>query len=215
VSEPRAVGVLVSGSGSNLGALLAAAALPDCPFRIVRVISNVPGVFALDRAAAAGVPAAVISHRGRSRAEFETEVVADLRAAGVEWVALAGFMRILGGQFLSEFEGRVLNIHPALLPAFPGTHAQGQALARGVRIAGATVHWVDAGTDTGPILLQGATPVLPTDTEDSLKARILRLEHRLFPQALQLVCSGQARLVDGVVFLNPNVGESLALWEPA
>ncbi len=215
MNEPLAVGVLVSGSGSNLGALLSAAALPDCPFRIVRVISNVPGVFALERAAAAGVPATVISHRGRDRADFEAELVGVLRADGVQWVALAGFMRILGGYFLSAFPGRVLNIHPALLPAFPGTHAQGQALARGVRIAGATVHWVDAGTDTGPILLQGATPVLPIDDEESLKARILRLEHRLFPQALRLVCSGRARLEGGGVRFEQSEGEALALWEPA
>lgn len=188
------VAVLVSGRGSNLQALLDAAADPWFPADIVKVVSNVPGAYALERAARAGVATAVIDHKGKPRAEFEAELLRELD--GVDLVCLAGFMRVLTGTFLGAFPARVLNVHPALLPAFPGTHGPAQALAAGVTQAGATVHLVDAGVDTGPILAQGSVPVLPGDTEASLAARILTVEHRLYPLALRWMAEGRVQ-VDG------------------
>ena len=187
-------GVLLSGSGTNLQALLDAAAQPDFPGRPAVVISNRRDAYGLERARQAGVPAVWIPHRGKDREEFDAELVATLRAHAVEWVALAGFMRLVTPTFLDAFPQRVINIHPALLPAFPGVDGQGQAHAYGVRIAGATVHFVDGGTDTGPIILQGAVPVLPDDTRDTLQARILKVEHQLYPRALALALSGQLSL---------------------
>jgi phosphoribosylglycinamide formyltransferase-1 len=183
------VGVLASGRGSNLGALLEAAAAPGYPARIVRVVSNVPDAYALERARAAGVDTAVVEHRGRPREDFERDLLAAL--GPVEWICLAGFMRVLTPVFLGAFPGRVLNIHPALLPAFPGTHGPRQALQAGVVQAGATVHLVDAGVDTGPILAQGSVEVRPDDTEDSLAARILTVEHRLYPMVLRWAAEGR------------------------
>ncbi len=186
------VGVLVSGRGSNLQALLDAARDPAYPAEIAVVVSNVPGAYALERAAAAGVRTAVVPSKGRMREDFERDL---LEALGpVEWVCLAGFMRVLTPTFLDTFPGRVLNIHPALLPAFPGTHGPRQALAYGAAVAGATVHLVDAGVDTGPILAQGTVPVLDHDTEDSLAARILAVEHRLYPLALRWAAEGRITL---------------------
>ncbi|MEC7946234.1 MAG: phosphoribosylglycinamide formyltransferase [Myxococcota bacterium] len=196
------VGVLISGRGSNLQALLDAASDPAYPARIVVVASNRPQAAGLARARSAGVPAVVVPSRGRSRLDFEDDLVARLHAHGVEWVALAGFMRLLTPRFLDAFPGRVLNIHPSLLPAFPGLRAQAQALRAGVRIAGATVHRVTAGTDEGPILAQGAVPVMHDDTEDALAARILGVEHRIYPAAL----AAAVRAGDGAV-----VGEDLCL----
>jgi phosphoribosylglycinamide formyltransferase-1 len=196
MSAARArLGVLVSGSGSNLQALLDACAREDFPAEVARVVSNVPTAFALERARKAGVSAVVLDHKEfASRADFERGLGETLRAAGVEWVCLAGFMRLLSGDFLSGFPGRVLNIHPSLLPAFPGLHAQRQALQRGVKITGCTVHFVDAGTDTGPIIAQAAVPVLPGDDEKSLSARILAEEHRLYPLAVRLAVTGKVTL---------------------
>lgn len=186
------VAVLVSGRGSNLQALLDAAADPWFPADIVKVVSNVPGAGALERAARAGVATAVVEHRGKARADFEAELLRELD--GVDVVCLAGFMRVLTGTFLGAFPERVLNVHPALLPAFPGTHGPAQALAAGVTQAGATVHLVDAGVDTGPILAQGTVPVLPGDTEDTLAARILTVEHRLYPLALRWMAEGRVQV---------------------
>ena len=189
------VGVLVSGGGTNLQALLDDAARPDHPGEIAVVLSNRPDAYALQRAAAAGVPTEVLSHKGYAdRASYDADLVATLRRYDVSWVCLAGFMRLLTRTFLDAFPGRVLNIHPALLPAFPGTHAQRQALQTGVRLAGATVHLVDEGTDTGPILAQGVVPVLPDDTEDTLSARILGVEHQLYPRVLRWACAGRIAL---------------------
>jgi phosphoribosylglycinamide formyltransferase-1 len=189
------LGVLVSGSGSNLQALLDASREADYPAEVACVLSNVPTAFALERARKAGVPAVVVDHKAfGSRADFERALGETLRAAGVEWVCLAGFMRLLSGDFLAGYPGRVLNIHPALLPAFPGLHAPRQALERGVKIAGCTVHFVDAGTDTGPIIAQAAVPVLPGDDEASLSARILVEEHRLYPLAVRLAVTGKVTL---------------------
>lgn len=200
------VAVLASGRGSNLQALLDTCADPAFPARIVKVVTNVPGAGALARAEAAGVPTAVVPHKGRGREDFEAEL---LDAVGeVDWVCLAGFMRVLTPRFLGAFPGRVLNIHPALLPAFPGTHGPAQALAYGVTQAGVTVHLVDAGVDTGPILAQGSVPVLDDDTEDSLAARILAVEHRLYPMALRWAVEGRVRVEGRRAFVALAPGES-------
>lgn len=193
MSAARArLGVLVSGSGSNLQALLDACAQADFPAEVACVVSNIPTAFGLERARKAGVPALVVDHKTfPSKLDFERVLLDTLREHGVEWVCLAGFMRLVSADFLAAFPGRVLNIHPSLLPAFPGLHAQRQALERGVKIAGCTVHLVDAGTDTGPILAQAAVPVLPEDDEKSLTARILAEEHRLYPLAVRLAVTGK------------------------
>lgn len=193
--------VLISGSGTNLQALIDAAASPDYPGRVALVISNRRDAFGLKRAEAAGIPALWIPSRKRTRAEFEADVSEALQQHGVEWIALAGFMRLLSADFITTHTGRVLNIHPALLPAFPGLAGARQAVAYGVRIAGATVHFVDTGTDTGPIILQGAVPVLPDDDDAALAARILTIEHRLYPRAMALALSGKLRLEGRAVIL--------------
>ncbi|WP_338867238.1 phosphoribosylglycinamide formyltransferase [Myxococcus stipitatus] len=189
------LGVLVSGSGSNLQALLDACAREDFPAEVACVVSNVPTAYALERARAAGVATVVVDHKAHAnKVEFEAAILSALRSAGVEWVCLAGFMRLLSADFLGHFSGHVLNIHPSLLPSFPGLHAQRQALERGVKVTGCTVHFVDAGTDTGPIIGQAAVPVLPDDDEKSLGARILAEEHRLYPLAVRLAVTGQVAL---------------------
>ncbi len=200
------VAVLVSGRGSNLQALLDACAAPDFPARIAVVVSNVPGVAALDRAAAAGVPAAVVTHAGRTRAAFEEELLAAID--GAAWVCLAGFMRVLTPRFLDAYADRVLNVHPSLLPAFPGAHGVRDALAYGVAVAGATVHLVDAGTDTGPIVAQGAVAVRDDDTEDRLAARVLEVEHRLYPMVLRQAVEGRLRRAGRHVHVDLAPGES-------
>ncbi|HHW14662.1 MAG TPA: phosphoribosylglycinamide formyltransferase [Firmicutes bacterium] len=193
-AEPR-LGILVSGRGSNLEAILRAHAAGRLGAVPVLVVSDNPAAPALEKASRFGVPTAVVVRRDCSGArEFEEALVAALRGAGVELVALAGFMRLLGPAFLSAFPGRVLNIHPSLLPSFPGLHAQRQALAYGVRVSGCTVHLVDEEMDHGPILLQAAVPVLPDDTEETLAARILAEEHRLYPEAIRLVAEGRVRV---------------------
>ncbi|MCP3060816.1 phosphoribosylglycinamide formyltransferase [Myxococcus sp. K38C18041901] len=210
------LGVLVSGGGSNLQALLDACAREDFPAEVACVVSNVPTAYALERARAAGVPAVVVDHKAHaSKAAFEAAILEALGTAGVQWVCLAGFMRLLSADFLGRFAGKVLNVHPSLLPSFPGLHAQRQALERGVKVAGCTVHFVDAGTDTGPIIGQAAVPVLSDDDEKSLSARILVEEHRLYPLAVRLAVTGQVTL-DGVrtrVTAAPSTGE-LALRSP-
>ena len=210
------LGVLVSGGGSNLQALLDACARPDFPAEVALVVSNVPTAFALERARKAGVPTRVLEHKAfGSRADFDVALGEALAAAGVGWVCLAGFMRLLGADFLGRFPGRVLNIHPSLLPAFPGLHAQRQALERGVKLAGCTVHFVDPGMDTGPILAQAVVPVLPGDDEAALSARILQQEHRLYPLAVRLVVTGAARWEDGrVVTAAGAVADGLSLRNP-
>jgi phosphoribosylglycinamide formyltransferase-1 len=212
MSEKVPVGVLLSGSGTNLQAILDAAADPAHPARVAVVISNRRDAFGLERAREAGVPALWIPHKGKSREEHETELLATLREHGCSWVALAGYMRLLGATFLDGFPGRVLNIHPALLPAFPGVDGQGQAHAHGVRIAGCTVHFVDGGTDTGPIIAQGAVPVLPGDTRDSLQARILKVEHVLYPRAIGWAVEGRLAVVGRKVELDLAAGDQGFVW---
>lgn len=189
------VAVLASGSGTNLQALLDAAKEPRYPADIVVVLSNVPTAFALERARRAGVPTEVLEHRAfPSREAFDAAMVARLQEHRVEWVCLAGFMRLITPVFLRAFPGRVLNVHPALLPAFPGMHGVRQALECGVKVAGCTVHFVDAGTDTGPIIAQAAVPVLDSDDEASLSARVLEQEHRLYVESLARVIRGEVRV---------------------
>jgi len=190
------VGVLVSGSGTNLQAILDAERAGELgSAKVVLVLSNVPGVRALERAKAAGVATEVLAHKGfASRQAFDEALIGQLRGHGVELVALAGFMRLLTPAFLGAFPGRVMNIHPALLPAFPGVHSQKQALDYGARVTGCTVHFVDEGCDTGPIIAQAAVPVLDGDDEAALTARILAEEHRLYPAAIRAVADGRVRV---------------------
>jgi phosphoribosylglycinamide formyltransferase-1 len=187
------VGVLISGSGTNLQAILDAAARDDLAgARVVVVIGNRPDAYGLERARAAGVPAVLVDHKAYAgREAFEDALLEELRRHDVDLVALAGFMRLLTPHFLRQFPDRVVNIHPALLPSFPGTHAQKQAFDYGARITGCTVHFVDEGTDTGPIIAQAAVPVLPDDTEATLAARILTEEHRIYPHVLRLFAAGR------------------------
>ncbi len=210
------VGVLVSGSGTNLQALIDACARPGFPAEIAVVVSNVPGAFALERAKKAGIPTAVVEHSAfSSRETFEAELVKVLRQYEVNLVCLAGFMRLLGPAFLRAFEGKVVNIHPALLPAFPGLHAQRQALEHGAKISGCTVHFVDEGTDTGPIIAQAAVPVLETDDERSLAARILEQEHRLYPLVLEWLAEGRVTIEGRRVKVGGEpVAENLAMRSP-
>lgn len=176
------VGILISGRGSNMAALIRAAATPDYPAEIACVISNIADAPGLPVAAGAGIATAVISHKGHpDRESFDRAVSATLEEHGVELVALAGFLRILSRWFPERWAGRLVNIHPSLLPAFKGLHATQQALAAGVRLSGCTVHLVTPDLDAGPIIAQAAVPVLPDDTEQTLSARILRQEHRLYP----------------------------------
>jgi phosphoribosylglycinamide formyltransferase-1 len=190
------VGVLASGGGSNLQALLDRVADRTLPATIVKVVSNVPASGALGRAARAGVPAAVIDHRAfPSREAFDQAVVDELRGSDVELVVLAGFMRVLTPVLLDAFRYRVVNVHPALLPAFPGMHGARQALDYGVRVAGCTVHLVDQGVDTGPILAQATVNVLDDDDEASLVARIQAQEHRLLPEVVRWFAEGRVSVV--------------------
>lgn len=184
--------VLVSGSGTNLQAILDAVAAGRLDADVRGVVSNVPGVRALERAEAAGVPSVVMPHKAHpSREAYDRALVETVRGFGADLVVLAGFMRLLSPVFLSAFPDRITNLHPALLPAFPGLNAVGQALAYGVKVSGCTVHLVDAGTDTGPILAQAVVPVLPDDTEERLAARIHAEEHRLYPEVLQWIAEGR------------------------
>jgi phosphoribosylglycinamide formyltransferase-1 len=191
----RNIGVLVSGRGSNLQAIIDAVEEGRLEARIAMVISNRADAYGLERARKAGIETLVRDHRAwPSREAYEAVLVEDLRARGVQLVCLAGFMRLLGATFVNAFPNRILNIHPALLPSFPGLHAQRQALEHGVRFSGATVHLVDINLDAGPILTQAVVPVFTDDTEDSLSARILAEEHRIYPEAIGRVLDGGWRV---------------------
>jgi phosphoribosylglycinamide formyltransferase 1 len=190
------IGVLISGRGSNLQALIDACAHPDYPAEIALVIANRADTFGIERARQAGVPAAVIPHRDfPDREGFDRALDGSLREAGVELICTAGFMRILTAWFVERWRDRQINIHPSLLPAFPGLHTHERALAAGVRFSGCTVHFVRLGVDTGPIIAQAAVPVLQDDDAERLAARVLVAEHRLFPLALRLVAEGRTRIV--------------------
>jgi phosphoribosylglycinamide formyltransferase 1 len=193
--SPARVAVLISGRGSNLQALLDAQRRGDLGRAVLAlVVSNTPGAAGLARAEAAEVPTRVLSHRGLSREEHERDLGRLLSEYGIDLLCLAGYMRLLSPAFVRAFPGPILNVHPALLPAFPGLEAQAQALAHGVKISGATVHLVDEGLDSGPIVMQEAVPVRAGDDLATLAARILEAEHRLYPRALRLVASGRWRL---------------------
>ena len=199
MNPPRKVpvGVLISGRGSNLQALIDASFAESFPARIALVISNVEGAGGLLRAQTAGIPTRVIPHRGKSREAFDAELDAALRAAGIELVCLAGFMRILSDGFARAWEGRLLNIHPSLLPAYRGTQVHERVLAAGEKQSGASVHFVVPELDAGPVIARATVPVLAGDTPETLAARVLEAEHRLYPTALRLVCEGRVRLENG------------------
>jgi phosphoribosylglycinamide formyltransferase-1 len=188
------VAVLISGRGSNMAALVAAAQDPAFPAEIAVVVSNRPDAAGLATAAAAGVATAVVDHkRFADKPAFEAALNAEIVHHRAEIVCLAGFMRIVSADFAERWRGRLLNIHPSLLPSFPGLDTHTRALAAGVRIHGCTVHFVDAAVDAGPIIAQAAVPVAAGDTADTLAARVLAAEHRLYPHALALVASGRLR----------------------
>jgi len=188
------VGVLISGRGSNLQALIDAQAEGRLGGSIALVISNVAEAPGLARAGAAGIATAVCDHRGKRRDAHEQEMLALLRAAGVQLVCLAGYMRLLSAGFIQAYAGRILNVHPSLLPAFPGLDAQRQAFDHGVKVSGATVHIVEEALDAGPIVLQEAVPVMESDTAEILAARILEAEHRIYPRAVRLLLEGRCRV---------------------
>lgn len=193
--QPIKLGILVSGNGSNLQAIIDAIEAGGLNARIACVVSNNPGAFALTRASRHNIPVVIHENRGfTNRREYDAALVKILRDHGVELVILAGYMRILSEVMVTAFPNAIMNIHPALLPAFPGLHAQKQALDYGVRFSGCTVHFVDCGTDTGPIILQSVVPVEQDDTEESLSARIQKEEHRTYPEAVRLFCEGRIRL---------------------
>ena len=197
----KRVGVLISGRGSNMVSLAEAAQAADYPAEIALVVSNIPDVAGLERARGFGIATAMIDHRpfGMARVAFEGAVDELLRVNQIDLVVLAGFMRILTPWFVQRWEGRMINIHPSLLPLFKGTHTHAQALAAGVSEHGCSVHFVVPELDAGPVILQAKVPVLAGDDEEALSQRVLVEEHKLYPAALAEVASGRARLVGGVV----------------
>ena len=192
----RRVAILISGRGSNMAALIDAARLADFPAEIVAVISNRADAAGLEKAAASGIPTLVIESKpfGKDRAGFEAVLQRELEEKKVELICLGGFMRLFTAEFVQRWYGRMLNIHPSLLPSFPGLDPHGQALQAGVKISGATVHFVIPETDAGPIIMQGAVTVADDDTAETLSQRILGIEHRIYPEALRLLASGKLRL---------------------
>ncbi len=210
------LGVLASGGGTNLQTLIDRSRDGSMAAEIVLVLSNNPGAGALKRAAEADIPTACIDHRNfDNREEYDREVVAALKRSRVELVALAGFMRLISGAFLEAFPNRIINIHPALLPAFPGLHVQRKALEYGSRFSGCTVHFVDSGMDTGPIIIQAVVPVLDDDTEETLSARILVQEHLIYPRAVQLIAENRVRIEDRKVRIEPPISTpNAALCNP-
>ncbi len=192
----RRLGILISGRGSNILAIADSIEHGKLDAEIAVVLSNHPVAPGLELARKRGLRTAAMASQGLDREIFDRQVIAELRDARAELVCLAGYMRILSGHFIREFHGRILNIHPSLLPAFPGLDAQYQAVAHGVKVSGCTVHFVDEGLDSGPIVKQAAVPVLDEDTAESLSARILKEEHRIYSEAIALVLSDRYR-VDG------------------
>jgi phosphoribosylglycinamide formyltransferase-1 len=195
LSRLPSIAVLLSGSGSNLQAIIDASERGGIPCRIGVVVSNKADAYGLERARKHGIPTEVVDHKASpTREAFDSRLVEIVRASGAELVCLAGFMRVLTPVFVRAFPQRIMNIHPALLPSFPGTHGPGQALEYGARFAGATVHFLDEGVDTGPVIVQAVVPVFDDDTEDSLAARILVQEHRIYPMAIRLFFDGRLRI---------------------
>jgi phosphoribosylglycinamide formyltransferase 1 len=212
----KRVAILISGRGSNMAALIAAAQAPGYPAEVALVLSSVPDAAGLARAKDAGIATAVVDHRpfGKDRAAFEAAVQALLDANAIALICLGGFMRLLSPAFVQRWHGRMLNIHPSLLPSFPGLDPHGQALRAGVKISGATVHFVVPETDAGPIVAQGAVAVRDDDTADSLAARVLTVEHRIYPRALRLLAEDRVRLVGGRCVIDGAVASGETLLVP-
>ena len=218
MGAPLKVAVLISGRGSNLQALIDAFGpkVQDSPVTIVLVLSNRPEAPGLERAAQAGLKTEIVDHKTfASREDFDVAMDREIRAAGAEFVVLAGFMRLLTPQFVAAWQDRMINIHPALLPAFPGLDTHKRALEAGVRLHGATVHFVRHETDTGPIIAQAAVPVLSGDDESTLAARVLAAEHQLYPLALRLVAEGRVRVEQDRVVISDAPAMEGALFNPA
>jgi phosphoribosylglycinamide formyltransferase-1 len=212
----RRVAILISGRGSNMAALIQAATAADFPAEIAVVISNRADAGGLAKAGASGVPTLTIESKpfGKDRAAFEAVLQSALDEYQIELICLGGFMRLFTADFVQRWHGRMLNIHPSLLPSFPGLDPHGQALSAGVKISGATVHFVIPETDAGPIVMQGAVAVDDDDTPDTLSARILEIEHRIYPDALRLVASGRIRL-EGDICKTAGTGSGDTLVSPA
>src|SRR5882757_6123782 len=212
----RHVAILISGRGSNMAALIEAAKAPDFPAEIVSVISNRADAGGLEKAAAHGIATSVIESKpfGNDRAGFEAVLQRALDEKGVELICLGGFMRLFTAEFVQRWYGKMLNIHPSLLPSFPGLDPHGQALATGVKISGATVHFVIPETDAGPIVMQGAVAVHDDDTAGALAARVLEIEHRIYPDALRLVASGAVDIVGDICRTTANASCNGSLISP-
>jgi phosphoribosylglycinamide formyltransferase-1 len=213
----RRVAILISGRGSNMAALIQAATAADFPAEIAVVISNRADAGGLAKAGASGVPTLTIESKpfGKDRAAFEAVLQSALDEYQIELICLGGFMRLFTADFVQRWHGRMLNIHPSLLPSFPGLDPHGQALSAGVKISGATVHFVIPETDAGPIVMQGAVAVGDDDTPDTLSARILEIEHRIYPDALQLVAGGRIRLEGDICKTAGSTGSGDTLVSPA
>lgn len=215
MSSKKRVGILISGRGSNMASLIDAARAPDYPAEIVTVISNRPSAGGLAIARDAGLPTVVIDHKDfATRMAFEAKLHQALLDAGVELICSAGFMRMLTGGFVDRWRNRQLNIHPSLLPAYPGLDTHARALRDGVRIHGCTVHFVRLEMDTGPIIAQAGVAVLPGDTPEILAARVLEAEHRLYPHALRLVAGGAVRIINDHLETAPPTDTPAALFSP-
>jgi phosphoribosylglycinamide formyltransferase-1 len=212
----RRVAILISGRGSNMAALIEAAKAKDYPAEIAVVISNRAEAAGLDRAKASGIATEVIESKpfGKDRGAFEAVLEQKLRQHRIELICLGGFMRLFTAEFVQRWYGRMLNIHPSLLPSFPGLDPHGQALKAGVKISGATVHFVIPETDAGPIVMQGAVPVCDDDTADTLSARILTVEHRIYPEALRLLASGRLRLEGDLCKIDGGAQDDAPLISP-
>jgi phosphoribosylglycinamide formyltransferase 1 len=212
----RRVAILISGRGSNMAALIQAAAAEDYPAEIALVVSNRADAVGLERAKQAGVKTLLIESKsfGKDRAAFEAALQAALDQRSIELICLAGFMRLFTAAFVERWYGKMLNIHPSLLPSFPGLDPHGQALRAGVKISGATVHFVIPATDAGPILMQGAVAVSDHDTTDTLSERILEVEHHIYPDALRLLAAGAVRLEDGICKTDAAAGSGNFLISP-
>jgi len=213
----RRVAILISGRGSNMAALIEAARAADFPAEIVVVISNRSDAGGLEKAATSGIPTRTIESRpfGTDRAAFEAVLQSALEQHRVELICLGGFMRLFTAEFVQRWHGRMLNIHPSLLPSFPGLEPQAQALRAGVKISGATVHFVIPQTDAGPIVMQGAVAVGDGDTPEQLAARIIAIEHRIYPEALRLVASGRVRIEDDICKTAGQFASGAVLISPA
>jgi phosphoribosylglycinamide formyltransferase 1 len=213
----KRVAVLISGRGSNMAALIAAAKAPDYPAEIALVLSNRPDAGGLKGAQTENIASAVVDHTnfGKDRAAFERAMQDVLEQHGIELVCLAGFMRLLTPWFVERWQNRMLNIHPALLPAFKGLDTHARALAAGVKLHGATVHFVVPDMDSGPIVAQGAVPVHDDDTEQTLAARVITIEHRLYPLALRLVAEGRVRVEHGRCLVTGIPSEASVLIAPS